>query len=1143
MPNYRRKPTLRTRLGLLVLCSVGVAVALATGVSAWREARREAAAQADRLVATARVLASIGAEPVAAGDRAQAFTALRSIAQMPGVTYARIEDAGGRVLVETGSGVRLSRDARVGQGGAASFLDLLGSRAIEARAPVISNRRTVGQVVLLGQVAGVQGRLAGGLLVSLLAGLAAALVGLLTAARLQRKITAPIQALRDAMGQVREHHAYDRPVEVATPDAETQALVEGFNAMLAEIRDRDDILAQHMAGLERTVAERTADLAAAKDAAESANSAKSDFLAAMSHEIRTPMNGVMVMAEMLAAGDMPPKQRRFAEVIAKSGASLLAIINDILDFSKIEAGKMEIEAEPLDPAEAVEDVLSLFWERARSKGLDLAAWIDPATPARIAGDPTRLRQVIGNLVNNAIKFTETGGVLVGVAPAPGGGLRVSVTDSGVGIAADKLDAVFGAFTQADQSTTRKFGGTGLGLAICKRLVEAMGGQIGVTSQVGRGSTFAFTAPFAVLEAAPDWPRIEGVQVSVSLAGPCTRQAVRRYLASAGAVVSLEAGDEAALLISDPEGLAEKPRRAPTLCVAEYGDVRPGELIRRGAADALLVQPLRRRDLVRALSELAAGRPLTDAASAQVQAEEAALPSFAGRRVLVADDSAVNREVALEALSRFGVAAAIALDGREAVAAVAADRFDLVLMDGSMPEMDGFEASREIRRLEGEDRHTPIVALTAHVVGSGADAWRAAGMDGVLHKPFTLAALAEMLGRFMTPSQRPTAPASGPAPTTAAADGELFDPAVAEDLARMAQAGQGDFVARVRALYRDNAPAQAEAVIKAAEADDAEGAARAAHALKSMSLNLGARAVSQRAEQIEQAARNIGTVDRAAAHDLYAALTATLRALGEPTKAADDRDALIADLSGAAKRGEFSLVYQPQVGRDGDTLVGTEALIRWTCPKRGPISPGQFIPLAEQAGLARSISRWVIARALDDTADLEGLVVSVNISATEIGDPGFVDELQVALSRRGFDPRRLEIEITETAMLHSGEETRKAIERLQALGVAVALDDFGTGFSSLSHLRLFPFNTLKIDRAFVAPCAEDVTAGALVHALVSIGRAMGVRIVAEGVETEEQRQFLKLAGVSALQGYLTGRPAPLEDLRARWSAGRRAVEAA
>jgi signal transduction histidine kinase/EAL domain-containing protein (putative c-di-GMP-specific phosphodiesterase class I)/CheY-like chemotaxis protein len=1160
-----RRRSVRAKLVLLVVTCVSIAVALVAGASAWREGEREARAETTRLSATATVIASLSAEAAAAGDRARAFQALRSIGALPGVLYARIERPDGSRLVETGHGARLRGDVKL-QAGAddAGVWSHLKSRTFEVTAPITFEGRPAGRVVLLSRSEGVLDRFVASLQVSALAALAAILVGILVALRLQRSITRPIVALTRSMGEVQTDHDYGRTVDIKADD-EVGELVNGFNRMLGEIRSRDRRIADHVAGLESEVAARTADLSEAKDAAEHANAAKSDFLATMSHEIRTPMNGIMVMAEMLAAGELPPRQRRFAEVIAKSGSSLLSIINDILDFSKIEAGKLELENAPTDVHELAEDVSSLFWEKASSKGLDLAVYVDPATPRLVEGDPTRLRQVIGNLVNNAIKFTETGGVLIEIEPDAVGSLRFSVRDTGIGIPKNKIGDVFGAFSQADQSTTRKYGGTGLGLAICKRLVETMNGRFNVTSEVGKGSTFAFRVPVKVIEPAPVWPAAPhaGAKAAIAHDGVSTRRALSRYLARAGYSVLAEDDDSRPTIQFGAAGALPPDKAAlPTVCLGEYGDNAPHDLLRTGAVHAVLVQPFRRGELESLLQQMEAGQPLRDGAGdAQAAKATEALPTFAGAHVLVADDSAVNREVAMEALSRLGVRVSMVVDGKQALDKALAERFDLVLMDGSMPEMDGYEATRAIRASEterGYDR-TPIVALTAHVVGSAAEAWREAGMDAVLHKPFTLAALAKTLGAFIEPGVAPIpAPvaeaASAPTPAPVAVDPRLIDPEVAAALAGMAAGGKGDFVEKVRTLYRDNAPASIAELFAAVDAADAGAAAKAAHALKSMSLNIGAREVARRTGEIEEAAREGGAPDRKTIVALEQVLRDTLAALSgapaaQPATAPvpvapvvptvvmsvapppPEVRALLDDLAEALEsEGQLSMVYQPQFDREGHMVLGVEALIRWTHPVRGFVSPADFIPVAEAWGGIRKLTDWVMNRCVEETADLS-VQVAFNASALEFIDEGIVDRIQGLLTRTGFDPKRLEVEITETAILNNEDQVRENMNALREMGLKVALDDFGAGYSSLGHLRRYPFDKLKIDREFVIDCTRDVQSATVVHAVVSIGRALGMKVVAEGVETEQQRQFLKIAGVHAMQGYLFGKPMPIAALKA------------
>jgi len=252
-------------------------------------------------------------------------------------------------------------------------------------------------------------------------------------------------------------------------------------------------------------------------------------------------------------------------------------------------------------------------------------------------------------------------------------------------------------------------------------------------------------------------------------------------------------------------------------------------------------------------------------------------------------------------------------------------------------------------------------------------------------------------------------------------------------------------------------------------------------------------------------------------------------------AAPDEEALLADLAQAIDRDELTLVYQPQFDREGETITGIETLVRWTHPVRGFVSPAFFIPIAERYGMIGRVTHWVLNRAMTETRDLGDFTISFNASAVEFADPSFVDELSVLIARCGFSPHRLEIEVTETAVLAEEDEVRRNMARLHEIGLKIALDDFGVGYSSLSHLRLFPFDKLKIDRAFVTGCAENVQSATLVHAVVSIGRALGMKVVAEGVETEAQRKFLKVAGVHAMQGYLFARPEPVEALKLRLAA--------
>ncbi len=408
------------------------------------------------------------------------------------------------------------------------------------------------------------------------------------------------------MSVVQRTHRYDLELQDNRRD-EIGTLAQGFNSMMGEIRIRDKRLADHRANLELEVENRTLDLRIAKQAADDANAAKSQFLATMSHEIRTPLNGLMVMAELLAAADLQPRERRYADVVVRSGGSLLAIINDVLDYSKIEAGKIDLEAIELDLADVIDDVAQLFASKAAAQGLDLAAFIHPSI-GMVIGDPVRLGQIVGNLVNNAIKFTPSGHVLVEAIqdPVRNGHVLVKVTDTGIGIAADKLDKVFESFSQASQSTTRQYGGTGLGLTICHRLVSIMGGEIGVESREGEGSCFWFSVPLAA--AGPGLGEMPAFDAA--LEPGATAVALSRY---ADCCAALPGAPQ--VVMFDPSA-ADAPARAALLppeariiVLARVGDALARQWLAEGRAAAQVALPVRRGELAATLSALAKGRPL------------------------------------------------------------------------------------------------------------------------------------------------------------------------------------------------------------------------------------------------------------------------------------------------------------------------------------------------------------------------------------------------------------------------------------------------------------------------------------------------------------------------------------------------------
>jgi PAS domain S-box-containing protein len=520
---------------------------------------------------------------------------------------------------------------------------------------------------------------------------------------------------------------------------------------------------------------------AAHDRAIEAADVKSQFLATMSHEIRTPINAVVGMSELLLQTPLSDEAREYATTVRDSAESLLAIVNDILDFSKIEAGKMDLENVPFTPVVAVENATDILAAAARKKGLSLSTYVGPDVPHRVLGDADRLRQVLLNLLGNAVKFTAQGSVTVRaivdrVEGEFGVVLRFSVTDTGPGIAPEVADQLFEPFRQADQSTRRRFGGTGLGLSISRRIVELMGGRIGFDSSPGRGSTFWFTIPFTRVPDEVEPARadvLRGARVLVVDQEAIARQVVDQYLLAWGAIAS-STGNPAHALDLAKAAAARRTRfdavivdrraggdafafaarlhgidgfaTVPMVLVTGTDEaVNPPDAREHGFV-AVVRKPLRQTALHDALAGALAGAPASAASAAEPGAAVAGHDD--GVLVLVAEDNPVNRKLALQQLKKLGYRAHAVTDGREAIDAVAHGDYDLVLMDCQMPEVDGFEATREIRRAEtARGGHIPIVAMTANALEGDREACLAAGMDDYLAKPVQLSALRAVIERF------------------------------------------------------------------------------------------------------------------------------------------------------------------------------------------------------------------------------------------------------------------------------------------------------------------------------------------------------------------------------------------------------------
>ena len=696
----------------------------------------------------------------------------------------------------------------------------------------------------------------------------------------------------------------DQTISLPSTQDEITDLAQAFNTMTAKRRQVEK------------------ELATTRDAALAAVRSKTDFVATMSHEIRTPLNGVIGMTDLLLATDLDTDQQEMVETVKNSGEFLLTVINDILDFSKIDAGKLDLEVIDFDLRTAVDEVLDILAERASQHHLELIGLVYATTPQQLRGDPGRIRQILFNLIGNAIKFTEEGEIVVDVSvvktDTDATTLRFAVTDTGIGITPEAQRTLFESFTQADSSTTRKFGGTGLGLAICKRLITLMQGEIGVISEKGQGSTFWFTIPFAhsSTSSPPTFPNatLQGLRMCIVESNDTIRFLLQHYAQSWGMIcdVAQNGSEGLALLQQQAKGehsfdialldhtlsetiqedglsLAKRIRQdseishIPLILLTTLGKRGEGKLAQHAGFNGYLTKPIRHHQLQQSLQMVLGSHQQTASSTSSRSSELITRHSVEEAqaqtqvKILLAEDNIVNKKVAVRMLQRIGYRVDVVKNGQEAVEAIGRTSYDLVLMDCQMPEMDGLEATRNIREAENvkreakdkispdavpltphENPRVPIIALTANALPGDRQTCLESGMDDFLTKPVRIEELEKMISKWL-PHREASNLVDQPSTKKTRKDSTTLHPCLDDtilgNLKTLGGEDDPEFVITVIDQFLLDLPRHLEGIKQAVERQDSEALVKTAHACKGSSRSIGATLLAEISYALELMGRD------------------------------------------------------------------------------------------------------------------------------------------------------------------------------------------------------------------------------------------------------------------------------------------------